>query len=314
LLQHAKAGTDDRERRPPGTSEFAPGDFTKLYTKVINTVQILLRNGINKEAFAIAFQNLMEENPGIDFDSVQGIEKKDKDFLLTIEVSEEIDKNEVYQDFLEPYNKKIQELQLETEKQAILLDANEKIIAVHQHYNSFFEVVFGGFFSKEILRSLSIPQPSPHTFNLITSATAEGKAMNESTDKSRQINVKGDFNLEQTGSTFNIGDISGAVTNTVQQLKDSDQPDAPQLADLISQLQTAIESDLSLTEEQKKDSLEALATIGEEGQKPPETRVQKLCKFAVNSLKALVPVATTTGALAKVLQEYLPQISTILGL
>jgi hypothetical protein len=60
LLEHPHPITSDRERRPHDPDKiFEPGDFEKLYKKIMNTVQILLRNGINKEAFAVAFQKLM---------------------------------------------------------------------------------------------------------------------------------------------------------------------------------------------------------------------------------------------------------------
>ncbi|MBW4479526.1 MAG: transporter substrate-binding domain-containing protein [Tolypothrix brevis GSE-NOS-MK-07-07A] len=141
---------------------------------------------------------------------------------------------------------------------------------------------------------------------------AQGDNMPENhnnSNSSRNINVGGDFNLEQTGSNFNIGDISGFVSNTVQQLKDSEQPEAQELADIISQLQKAIENDSKLTDEQKKDALEALASIGEEAQKPPEERIQKICKFALSSLKALIGIATDTN----ILKEFLPQVSKLMG-
>jgi hypothetical protein len=38
---------------------------------MMNVVQILFRNGIDKEAFIEAFQKLMEEYPDITFDSIK---------------------------------------------------------------------------------------------------------------------------------------------------------------------------------------------------------------------------------------------------
>jgi gas vesicle protein len=143
----------------------------------------------------------------------------------------------------------------------------------------------------------------------------EGGIMSSNySNQDRSINVQGDFNLNQANSVLNIGDISGALNNTVQNLKNSEQPEAPKLADLISQLQKAIEIEPSLTAEQKKDALESLTSIGEEVQKPPETRIQKICKLAVSNLKSLVPIVTTTGMLGTALKECLPQIITLLGL
>jgi uncharacterized protein YjbI with pentapeptide repeats len=77
----------DRERRPHDYNKiFEKGDFEKLYSKVMTTIQILLRNGITREAFAAAMQRVMAENPEITSDAIQGIEKKGKDVLLTLQV------------------------------------------------------------------------------------------------------------------------------------------------------------------------------------------------------------------------------------
>jgi gas vesicle protein len=74
-----------------------------------------------------------------------------------------------------------------------------------------------------------------------------GEAMSHSTDSSRKIeieNIGGDFNA--SGSALNLGDISGTVTNTLDQLQTANHPNALQLADLLQQLQTTINDELTL--------------------------------------------------------------------
>ncbi|NEO88963.1 MAG: pentapeptide repeat-containing protein [Moorea sp. SIO3G5] len=84
LLENPNA-MGSRERRPHDPNRvFQPGDFEKLYQQVMNTVQILLRNGVNSEAFRQAFQELIGKNPEINADSIQGIERKGNDILLTL--------------------------------------------------------------------------------------------------------------------------------------------------------------------------------------------------------------------------------------
>ena len=93
LLEYPKPGTGDRDRRPHHISKcFEPGDFEKLYKKIMETVQILLKNGINPEAFVAAFQKLMREFPEITPDSIQAFDKKGDDILLTFNVPEGTDK------------------------------------------------------------------------------------------------------------------------------------------------------------------------------------------------------------------------------
>ncbi|MEM8642969.1 MAG: pentapeptide repeat-containing protein [Cyanobacteria bacterium P01_G01_bin.54] len=106
-----------RERRPHDpTKVFAPGDFERLYTQLMHTVEILLKGGMNREAFAAAFQKISEENPEITWDSIQSIEKKGEDVLLTLEVPPETDKAQVEQTFDAAY---VARLEAQAEAQAL---------------------------------------------------------------------------------------------------------------------------------------------------------------------------------------------------
>lgn len=77
-LEHPNA-KGSRERRPHDPDkEFAEGDFTKRYSETLNVVQLLIRNGINREAFIAAWENLTKEYPDINPDDIQEIKKKVK--------------------------------------------------------------------------------------------------------------------------------------------------------------------------------------------------------------------------------------------
>ncbi|MFP4099773.1 pentapeptide repeat-containing protein [Coleofasciculus sp.] len=86
----------NRNRRPHDHDKlFQPGDFEKLYKKIVDTVQILLRNGINQKAYQVALHELRKENPEITLDSIKVIDEIDKEVLITIKVPEETDKGGV---------------------------------------------------------------------------------------------------------------------------------------------------------------------------------------------------------------------------
>ena len=67
-------------------------------------------------------------------------------------------------------------------------------------------------------------------------------------------------------------DISGTVTNTIQQLRETNQPEAQQLADLLEELQKAVESSAELAEPDKEKALGYLNQIGEMSAKKPEQK------------------------------------------
>lgn len=54
---------NQRERRP-SSGEFQPGEFTKLFEEVLDTVDLIFRNRIDWKAFAYSFNQLQVENAG----------------------------------------------------------------------------------------------------------------------------------------------------------------------------------------------------------------------------------------------------------
>lgn len=138
----------NRERRPHDPDAiFKEGDFTRLYQKALNTLELFLRNGMNPQAFRQAFDKIMEDNPEITYDSIQSMEKKGKDVLVTVAVDEDTDKGKVEKQFNQTYT----QAQLELAKtEGKLEQANqdlEKIIKnLPPHYN-FPDAEFDGGFA-----------------------------------------------------------------------------------------------------------------------------------------------------------------------
>jgi hypothetical protein len=256
----------------------------------MNTVQILLRNGINPEAFRTAFQQLMEEHPDITPDSIQGVEKKGKDVLVTLEVPQDTDKGAVEHQFLEVYQAK-----LEAQKQAALLEAETR------HSQEMKELAL------DVSKNNSL---SGFILNLTNTVTAENKAMNNSSDNSQNINVGGDV----TGSTLNIGAIRGNVSNTISQLPSSPAPEQPGIKELLAQLQAAIEAEPDLDDEDKAEALEQVKALAEAGQNPQEGSKQKLAKRATTMLKGIVSGLPDAAKLVGEVSKLLPAIAKIFGL
>ena len=178
---YPQPGTGDRERRPHHISKcFEPGDFEKLYKKIMETVQILLKNGINPEAFTVAFQKLMQEFPDITRDSIQGVEKKGDDVLLTLKVPEGTDKGKIEQTWDEFY-----QARLEAQLRAEQLKSKDEIIALHKHYlNVFLDLVKGGHTKNwELIEFVKLLTPPPVNVKFINEvkSTSESKAMNPTT-------------------------------------------------------------------------------------------------------------------------------------
>ena len=217
LLEYPKSGSGDRDRRPHHISKcFEPGDFEKLYKKIMATVQILLKNGINPEAFVAAFQKLMQEFPDITPDSIQAFDKKGDDILLTFNVPEGIDKGKFEQTWDEGY-----QAGLQAQSQVEQLKNKDEIIAIHKYYS---EELMKGMFSKGFVNASTVAQPSGPTINIHAQSTAESKATSDNIDQSRKAEISGGTVNATGAGSLSLGDNGGTTANTIEEFPDRPDP------------------------------------------------------------------------------------------
>lgn len=273
----------NRERRPHNPDkDFAPGDFEKLFKEMLDTVQILIRNGINPESFKAALQHLMDHHPGITPDSIQGFERKGKDVLVTLQVREGADKGSIEQTW-----EKVYEARLQAAATRAQLDAEQR------RADDVKEVALG--FSK-FLSSFQINNMN-NPINAGDSSFYAG----------------GDVNL--SGSTLNLGEISGQVSNQINQLPDvAPDPGKPSLKDLLTQLQQAVETDPELSDIEKKEALGEVAKLAEAGSNPTENAMQRMVKRAADNLKSIAEPLTEASNLAEACKKLLPLILPLFAL
>jgi hypothetical protein len=95
---------DEQERRPSDPKKnFAPGEFTKLFQKALETVDLIFSDGIDWQVFLASFQNLQVEY-GSDQLAIQAIEKKPGGaFVIRVEVPLDADKASIEDSFWQKY-------------------------------------------------------------------------------------------------------------------------------------------------------------------------------------------------------------------
>ncbi len=117
-------------------------------------------------------------------------------------------------------------------------------------------------------------------------------------------NISGVAGKDMTGVAG--GNISGIVTATIGQLTKSETPEVLKLADLLKQLQSAIESDSHLSEKDKAKALKQVQALAEAGQNSKEEDKKDLADTAITMLKGLITGLPGVAASAKACHELLP--------
>ncbi|WP_373526320.1 pentapeptide repeat-containing protein [Nostoc sp.] len=125
-----------------------------------------------------------------------------------------------------------------------------------------------------------------------------------------KITVGGDV----TNSNLTLAEANSQVNNSIQKLRDISTDTSDQLAKILTTLQKSINDEPALSENQKKEALEYVETIAEEGKKPSGERENKFCSMALNALKGIASTVTDASKLAEVFKTYLPTLKNILGI
>ncbi|WP_346289555.1 pentapeptide repeat-containing protein [Sphaerothrix gracilis] len=290
-----------KERRPHSETEvFKPGEFTKLFQEVLDTIDLIFQNGIDWKAFAQTLQNVQVQHEGAEL-SIQSIENKgDGVVVMRLNSAPGIDKGGVQQAFMQGYRKALKKAeryykaQLEAVKtqHASQIQTREQRITEYREQNA------------NMQRVVELLAQRPITVDV----KAESKAM-QGNDQSQSIRVGGNFDINATNAVVNLRDISGQVTNQISQLPDSPNSHQPNLKELLNKLQAAIDADNELKPDEKAAALEQVKTLAEAGQAPSEGHMKQRAKQATTVLNWLAKSVSDASKLASACKELLPLIT-----
>ncbi len=308
-------------RKPDNRQEtFKEGDFADFIAPIIKTLDLYhtqnldLREvakkfktldlfhyeGIDPSAAAIAFTQLAENHPDAELEVVALEGRGQEKIRLQARVAGDANRSELYNEYFQTYSQ-VKSLPY-SDLQALLLGIKEKDERIR---------------SLENLLENAIHQPK---FYVETYQTQGEFIMSQSKGNisisGTQGNVSGvagaGENLSMTGVA--LGAISGNVTNTINQLPESSEPDQPGIKELLTELQAAIEADTNLSDDDKAEALEQVKAIAEAGQKPEDGAMQKMAKSALKLLKGTIVDLPTTVQLVEVCGKVLPTIAKLFGL
>lgn len=120
---------DDSEERRPHDGNFELGEFTKLFRKVTNAVDLIFHNGVDWNAFAHSFRRLQVIS-GKESLSIQSIEDKgDGDFVIRLNASPSADKAAIQKFMKHEYQTALKVIE---NKYEVQLQAKEHQIEIYR--------------------------------------------------------------------------------------------------------------------------------------------------------------------------------------
>ncbi|MFM7355139.1 MAG: pentapeptide repeat-containing protein, partial [Microcystis aeruginosa] len=273
-----------KERRP-SSGEFQPGEFTKLFAEMFDTVDLIFRNGVDWKAFIAALKIVQVQNEDTPLQIQSIANKGDGVIVVKVHVPPDTDKEKIHQEFNQNYQ--LQLAAIEAQYKAQLTAKNTEIAIYRQQSVDMMEI------------TKTLANRPIHV---------EAKAMSNSNDSSPNITIR-DIN----NSAVNFGEIIGDVTNTINQIAADASPENAQLKALLQELTQAIEIDSHLDAEEKAEAANQVKKIAQASQNPDDAGLQKKAQRAVNFLETIAKALEPASKLAQACQKALPIILGILG-
>lgn len=283
-------------RKPDNKKEvFEDGDFADFIKPIVRTLDLYHSQDVDPRAIAISFKELAENHPEAEL-RIVGTEVRGEDkFLLRAETATSADKSELSVEYFSMYNH-IKAL-VEQEIQAQITEKDSRIRS---------------------LETMVVTALKRHSFYSETYYN-QGDTMSEA----------GNTMSEVGGRVINISSVSGItggnlsgiivenelndiVSDTINEVSASPEPDKLGLKEPLIQLQAAIETEPHLQAKEKVEALEQLEVLAEAGKNPQDEVTQKLAKSATKILNEIVANLPSDAKLVESCEELLPAITKFL--
>lgn len=256
-------------RKPDNWAEnFADGDFDDFIKPIVDTLDLYHNQEVDPRAIAISLKHLAEHNPDAEL-RIAAIEAKgDNKILLRVKTSAVGNHSELSRNYFETYNQ-VKALS-KSEVQLLLESKDERIHSLENFVET----------------ALKCPSFFAETYYQQGDNVNEKQSVNIHAGRDVK-NISGVAGGNING-VINLGELQGDVNNKIQQIPDEPNHNQSDLKKLLSQLQTAITEEPTLSETEKAAALEQIKSLAEAGQAPQLGKMQQLAKRATAILKGMI--------------------------
>ena len=262
ICEYVYLKQNEKERRP-SSGTFKPGEFTLLFQKALETVDLIFADGIDWKAFFASFQELQAEYEDDNL-SIQALEKKSGGaFIIRLEVLAGADKVAIESGLKERYEMR---LQFQEERYRVELQAKDREIEIYKQKSAdMMEIVI-----LQASRTISV----------------EAKAV---VDQSKSETFQNDYRGANIAN--NANKITGNAQQTASQFS---QNSSQNLDDIIKLINSLRETAQAFPEAQREETLGHLGDLEHDLKQPSNDRTPRRIKATLAALLAIAGIVAAT--------------------
>lgn len=284
-------------RKPDNLREtFADGEFTDFIQPFFDTLDLYHNQDVDPRAISIALRNLSTNHPDDDLQFVAMERRGSNGINLRFTTAPRANKSELSHEYFANYAQIKKELPVAIQMQ--LAEQDAEIRTLKGTIEQFIQT--GTHQSTIQAENIQIIQGEL--------VVTENKGININTGDN--ANISG---LSSGDGIVNLGIISGNVTNAINQLPQDPESDQPNLKELLTQLQQAIQTDADLSDPDKLDLLEQVQALAEVKQTEEPAKREGLARKVMKIFDATLKSLPDTAKIAEACSKLLPLILKALG-
>ena len=289
----------NRLRKPDNWGEtFPEGEFADFIKPYVDTLDLYHSQDIDPRAISIALKNLSNNYPEQELRFV-AIERRGNNGLnLRFTTAPGADKSEISNKYFKDYARI---------KEKLPLPAQLRLAEQDGEIRTYKDMI------EQFMKTTHQSKIQAGTIQIIkgNSIMTQNKGIKIHSGGGSIGDISG---LVGGDGVVNLGTISGNVTNTLNQLPESSETDEPNLKELLTQLQQAIENDSDLPEPDKADLLEQVQALAEAKQTEEPAKKEGLTRKARKMFEATLSSLPQTAIIVEACSKLLPMILKGLGL
>jgi uncharacterized protein YjbI with pentapeptide repeats len=284
-------------RKPDNLREtFAEGEFADFIQPFFDTLDLYHSQDVDPRAISIALRNLSASHPDDNLQFVAIERRGGNGINLRFTTAPRANKSELSHEYFANYTQIKKELPVAVQMQLAEQDAEIRTL-------------------KGTIEQFIQTGTHQSTIQAETIQVIQGELV---VTENRGIHINAGDNVNISGlssgdGVVNLGTISGNVANAINQLPEASELDQPNLKELLTQLQQAIQADADLLDPDKSDLLEQVQALAEAKQIEEPTKREGLTRKAMKMFDATLKSLPETAKIAEACSKLLPMILRALG-